>query len=736
MAVDTPPFRCSVAFREYAAPARAWDDLGREVKASAKFRRGIVRAIKRDHSYLERRLLGTFCRPARTRSEIYANRHALPQYITDKIAPFVVYVARYFETADNVWLYLYAGETLRLLEGSTCEIATTRQQEIDTLLQQQRRLFARFFERRIGPDARRLFQRVQNAIEQLIVKRAQKELRVLLVGDCLFSDVVDFLRPKCVDDGISVIPVRIASKHPAETCQQLIECSKEKFDAVFWSPFTYENVREYAHLLSWKARGLKGHALTELVDEIIHQIRATAEVLTKNYECSVFIHNCGGFRRWDSNIIAAVIKSVATRGPRRTARDAINLWLQNYVEDKNAATFDHLFIIDEQALVEEVGERRVAKYIFDSGDLHTAVFGRILADFYRDIIFALAHLREKKLVVSDLDNTLWHGTIGETSVSPFLDRQALLQGLKKKGVLLAACSKNNPRDISWQKNLLGSSDFVAARINWESKPQNLQSIERELKLKRKDFVFIDDSQLERELVGAEFPEVLVLNPDEPRTWRLLRVWRSLLGRGSVEDRTTFYLNEKERSRILELDDQRAGNLGQALSKLRIKVKIRAAQTSDLKRAVELVNRTNQFNLCGTRTSFREMQAWLNSADYKISIGEAEDKFGSMGTVCVAVSHFASETVHIPVFVLSCRVIGYGIESAMLNYLCLNARAAGAKSVVGHMRFTPHNDPCRSMYANSGFADQGDGRWQSNALQVEVAPWLTIDRGVWQSTATA
>lgn len=718
-------FRCAVNFRDYQSHPNHGIGVGGEAVGSSALRRQLAGLLDQGRPYLEPRLLAIFANAAKTRSEITTRRDALPQYVKDNIAPFVTYLVRYLRTGDEVWLYLYAGDTLRLVEDLE-RPAAEAEQELDDLLQRERRCFVRFLKSRIPPEGVLLFQKVHDAVASLIRRKPGKELRVLFVGDCLFSDVIQFLRPKCADDGVTLIPARITSKNPAETRQMLIEFSRQKFDAVFWSPFTYENLREYGHLLSWKGRKVKGDALSDLLNEIIRQTRETADVLAKFYDCSVFVHNCGGFKRRDTNSLGGLVKSIGTARTRRTARDAINRWLQPYIEDKNAATFDHLFVLDEEGLVKTFGENTVGKFIFHGEDLHTAMFGKILADFYRDIVFVLARLHTKKLIVSDLDNTLWRGTIGEAGVSPILERQELLGGLKKKGVLLAVCSKNNPQDVSWQGNHLGASDFVAARINWEPKPHNLRSIESELKLKRKDFVFIDDSPLERELMAAEFPEVVVLNPDEDQTWRLLRLWTTLLGRGSSEDRTSYYLNEKNRSQSLETSQSSSGDLFEALSNLRLKVKVRDAEKSDLQRAVELINRTNQFNLCGSRTTFREMQGWLNSSDHRIVIGQAEDKFGSMGIVCIAVVQLAGNAARIPVFVLSCRVIGYGIESAVLNYVCATAQAAGAESVIGQMKLTSHNEPCRRMYPDAGFAQQDDGSWRSNASQIPTSPWLTIE----------
>ncbi len=128
-------------------------------------------------------------------------------------------------------------------------------------------------------------------------------------------------------------------------------------------------------------------------------------------------------------------------------------------------------------------------------------------ELYFEIAFAHAFLKSKKLIVCDLDNTVWDGVIGEGAVRHFSDRQATLKELRRRGVLLAINSKNDPKNVHWTGSELQASDFVATQINWQTKAANMERIRDELNLKTKDFIFIDDRPDERELMRAKFPEI-------------------------------------------------------------------------------------------------------------------------------------------------------------------------------------------------------------------------------------
>jgi FkbH-like protein len=194
----------------------------------------------------------------------------------------------------------------------------------------------------------------------------------------------------------------------------------------------------------------------------------------------------------------------------------------------------------------------------------------------------------------------------------------------------------------------------------------MRRIREALNLKFKDYVFIDDRGDQRELVADAFPEMHVLDATSERTWRLLEQWSNLLTGQDEADRTRFYRERAERESFMATEVTAEENQSEAFAKLKIRVTLREAKPSDLKRVVELINRTNQFNLVGSRTSFREASEWQSAPNTRILVAEAADKFGPMGLVCVAVAEIREREIRIPTFVLSCRVFGYGIETVVLN----------------------------------------------------------------------
>ena len=152
------------------------------------------------------------------------------------------------------------------------------------------------------------------------------------------------------------------------------------------------------------------------------------------------------------------------------------------------------------------------------------------------------------------------------------------------------------------------------------------------------------------------------------------------------------------------------------------------KTSELKRVTELINRTNQFNLAGSRTNLREIREWHNSSHKHVIVVEASDKYGAMGLVCAALVQATGSEILIPVFVLSCRVFGYGIENAVLNSLKRRAHGTSkseARPIRGEFRETSHNEPCRKMYPDNGFS-WDDRSWILRQIEPFQDPtWLTI-----------
>jgi FkbH-like protein len=192
------------------------------------------------------------------------------------------------------------------------------------------------------------------------------------------------------------------------------------------------------------------------------------------------------------------------------------------------------------------------------------------------------------------------------------------------------------------------------------------------------------------------------------------------------DRTLMYKQRAARGAAISDAAGLAKDRATQLSALQLRLKIFSARSSDLKRAAELINRTNQFNLEGSRTSFREVSEWHRSAQHVILLGQSEDRFGDMGITCVAIAECRDESMRLLPFVLSCRVFGYGIEDAVLGTLQRIARQRGMKTVLGRYVKTAVNAPCENFLSANGF-EWVEGLWQWSAARPirEPPPWLSV-----------
>ena len=411
-----------------------------------------------------------------------------------------------------------------------------------------------------------------------------------------------------------------------------------------------------------------------------------------------YVHNTANVRRHDSSP-RQLAKVWLTRRVRRIAREAVNGRLAERIAAWRGMD-GNVILLDETGLLDRYGETALGRVVYPNFIQHPAELGRLLADHYREILATHADLVGKKVIVCDLDNTLWKGEIGEGAVEHNVGIQGTLKELRRKGVLLAINSKNDPRNVRWDGAVLGEDDFVAAEINWDSKVTNMRRIQQGLNLKLKDFVFIDDRADQRELVREALPEVVVLDATSSRVPEQLAIWAAALSDHPEMDRTQQYRQREQRESLLAEGAAVAEDPGLAFSKLEIRVEIREARAAELKRVAELINRTNQFNLAGSRTSLKELRDWQDSPGCRVVVADARDKFGPMGLIAALQVDLTGPAATIPAFVLSCRVFGYGIEDALLNAVKRLARAGDGRRADDHRRRykeTPHNEPCRTMY---------------------------------------
>lgn len=643
---------------------------------------------------------------------------------------FVDYLSLYFRTGDPTYKHLYVGEKLKQLywAKSTPEEAWALRASVP---EADTRGVAAALADKLAPEDLSLLRRELEDVAKVVNTKGKHACNVLLVGDCLYLDLVAFVTGPCLEDGATINPTFVTSKTPAEMRKELRALADRKFDLVFYSPFTFEFSPDYARLqhISQCVRGRRW--VRELVDRTMGEVREAIDALGDLFECNVFVHNTANVRRHDGTLKERA-KSLLTRRVRAEARELTNAKIKEYVARRNAATYDHLFVLDEAALLEKHSDLALGQLFYNAFLQHPAALAKWLAVEYRDLIAVHSQLLKKKLVVCDLDNTLWRGVIGEgAGVEHYADRQRILKRLQAKGVVLAINSKNDPKNVRWDGKdaVLCADDFVCAQINWDNKVLNTKRIGEYLNLKTKDFVFIDDRADEREMVRTALPEVLCFDATGDRAWRLLDLWSRVLSNQGETDRTQFYKQREQRQSFLDAQAERDDHT-KMLATLDLKVSVRRAGKNDLKRVAELINRTNQFNLCGTRTSVREVTGWHESPDeWQILVVDAGDKFGSMGTVSVMVVRQTPQRIEIPAFVLSCRVFGYGIEHALVNHVKrLAVRNGPPLPIVGFYEETPHNEPCRKVYPENGFTWDGQAWVCTNPASTPIndPAWLKIE----------
>jgi FkbH-like protein len=327
----------------------------------------------------------------------------------------------------------------------------------------------------------------------------------------------------------------------------------------------------------------------------------------------------------------------------------------------------------------------------------------------------------RKVLCTDLDNTLWGGVLGEDgpegiatgSAFPgncYLDYQKYLKQLSSRGILLAMVSKNNEADVREAFQVrsadlaLSPDDFVASKISWNEKSDSIRELAQELSLGLDSFVFVDDNPVECEAIRLELPDVAVVVAPVLEPWRLVEVLseQPFFDAAVVTDDDVNRLNEyKSQVQRAELATS-LGNRDEFLASLGIVCTFQSALQAPLSRAVQLLAKTNQFNLTTRRHSAAEIEEFASTAGGQAVVVRVRDRFGDAGVVGLALARNQGDSCYIDSLLLSCRVIGRGIETALLAYLGEHARRTGVRSLVGEFIATKKNAPCANFYIDHGF----------------------------------
>jgi len=334
----------------------------------------------------------------------------------------------------------------------------------------------------------------------------------------------------------------------------------------------------------------------------------------------------------------------------------------------------------------------------------------------------------KKCVVLDADNTLWGGIIGEDGIdgiqigdefpgSAFRDFQKLLLSWRQQGVFLALASKNNEADV-WEVfdkhsgMVLKREHLSAWQIGWLPKAEGIPAIAKSLNIGTDSLVFIDDNPMEIGYMREARPEVTsILVPSEPAEIVAAMQALTLFDQLEVtdEDRKRADMMRAERDREV-LGTQISHS--DFLRALDLKIDLFRAKTEDLGRITQLINKTNQYNLTTIRRTLDEVRALAASDAWRLYAFRVTDKFGEYGLVGVIIAQVSDDRRcwTLDSVMMSCRVLGRGVEAALIGGLADDARAEGAVEFVGLYIPTAKNAICKSFLPDQGFTQTGEQEW--------------------------
>jgi FkbH-like protein len=265
-------------------------------------------------------------------------------------------------------------------------------------------------------------------------------------------------------------------------------------------------------------------------------------------------------------------------------------------------------------------------------------------------------------------------------------QQSILE-LKKKGILLGICSKNNSTDVEevFEKHpgmILRSKDIDIKKVNWNDKASNLRAMALELNLGLDSFVFLDDSSYEVDFIKKNIPEVLTLKvPQSLNEYPLIMKQIEYLfwsPRVTDEDKSRSSMMQAEQLRSTE--KKKFHSVADYLKDLDLKLKIEINPTQWISRLSQLTMKTNQFNTTTLRMTETELEQIYSRSDCRVYAFDARDKYGDYGITGLSIAELQNNEATLKVFLMSCRTIGRDFERAFFNFITSDLKSLGIKTL--------------------------------------------------------
>lgn len=348
--------------------------------------------------------------------------------------------------------------------------------------------------------------------------------------------------------------------------------------------------------------------------------------------------------------------------------------------------------------------------------------------------------KNKKALVLDLDNTLWGGIVGDDGVEKleigqetslgqvYSEFQGYIKAQKDIGVMLNISSKNEEENamagLEHPEGTLKPEDFLLIKANWEPKSRNILDIASEMNILPDSLVFVDDNPAEREIVRQQAAGVAVPEIGQPEQYI------HILDRSGFFEVTGISEDDRKRNEMYKANLMREkqqtsfADYTEYLRSLGMRAAIKAFEPVYMARIAQLTNKSNQFNLTTKRYTQSEIEQAAASPDYITLYGKLEDKFGDNGVVSVVIGEKKEGTLHIVLWIMSCRVLKRDMEYAMMDRLVEECQKSGIHTIKGYYYPTAKNNMVRNFYELQGFTKTEEDAEGNTAWQYQIPPTPT------------
>ena len=555
-----------------------------------------------------------------------------------------------------------------------------------------------------------------NEAKTIKTRNLGKKLRVAFLANSTINGFEETMRVKCFQKGIDCITyVADYNQYNQEILNQDSRLYQFKPDITFLILDTRHVLGD--HFFSWHK--VSHDEKSKFVERSINEIKKLCNTFEENLETKLVITSL----QIPSYSSYGINESREIRGLKEIVHEINNELLDEFGRHNVSPK---IFIYDFNEFIMKFGEKNIFNYKqFFSGDIKIST--EYVPKFVNELmgyIYAITGTT-KKCIVLDLDNTLWGGIIGEDGFDniklgdnpigrSFVEFQKRLLGLNQRGIILAINSKNNFDDaievIQKHPNMILSEDnFASVKINWDDKVLNLQKISEELNIGLDSIVFFDDDPINQEYVKDSLPDVLVVDlpKDSSRYAQIITEMKEFDVLKITEEDTKrgdMYLDQKKRKEL----ENKVGDFNEFLKQMNIEVTVQKANSFSIPRIAQLTLKTNQFNLTTRRYQEEEVSKFSSSDDKIVECVEVSDKFGNNGiTGTYIIEKKSDEEWVVDTFLLSCRIMGRGVEEIMMNQIIENARLSGIKRIKGEFIPTSKNKPAENFYKKLGFKKENE-----------------------------